>query len=63
MKPVPDQNLEKLVCKRTAASLLGVSFRSVERLVNLHRLTKVKILGAVRFRVSEINLLMQGGKA
>jgi hypothetical protein len=31
--------------------------------VNLHRLTKVKILGAVRFRVSEINLLMQGGKA
>jgi hypothetical protein len=40
-----------------------VSVRSVERLVNLHRLTKVKILGAVRFRVSEINLLMQGGKA
>jgi excisionase family DNA binding protein len=52
---------EKLLRKKEAASLLGCSVRMIDRLVCLGKLTRVKILGAVRYRLSEIHGLMEGG--
>jgi predicted DNA-binding transcriptional regulator AlpA len=52
---------ERLVRKKEAASLLGCSVRMIDRLVCLGKLTRVKILGAVRYRLSEIQGLMEGG--
>jgi excisionase family DNA binding protein len=45
---------EKLLRKKEAASLLAVSSRTIDRLVSLGRLTRVKVLGGVRFRISEV---------
>ena len=39
---------EKLLRKKEAASLLACSARTIDRLVNLGRLTKVMVLGGVR---------------
>jgi excisionase family DNA binding protein len=52
---------EKLLRKKEAATLLACSARTIDRLVNLGRLTKVMVLGGVRFRLSQIRQIMQGG--
>jgi excisionase family DNA binding protein len=52
---------EKLLRKKEAASLLACSARTIDRLVNLGRLTKVMVLGGVRFRLSQVRQIMQGG--
>ena len=52
---------DKLLRKKEAASLLACSARTVDRLVNLGRLTRVKILGGVRFRLSQVRAIMEGG--
>jgi excisionase family DNA binding protein len=52
---------EKLLRKKEAASLLACSARTVDRLVALGRLTKVMVLGGVRFRLSQVRQIMQGG--
>jgi excisionase family DNA binding protein len=52
---------EKLLRKKEAASLLACSARTVDRLVSLGRLTRVKILGSVRFRLSQVRAIMEGG--
>lgn len=54
---------EFLLRKREVSALLGVCNRTVERLVASGKLTRVKVLGAVRFRRSEIQNLMNGGVA
>jgi excisionase family DNA binding protein len=55
------ESLEKLLQKKQVAELLACSSRTVDRLVSSRKLTRIKILGAVRFRHSEVNLLMNGG--
>ena len=52
---------EKLLRKKEAASLLACSARTIDRLVNLGRLTKVMVLGSVRFRLSQVRQIMHGG--
>jgi len=52
---------EKLLRKKQVAELLACSLRTVDRLVNAGRLTRVKILGGIRFRMSQVQLLMNGG--
>ncbi len=52
---------EKLLRKREVASLLACSGRTVERLVSSGRLTRIKVLGAVRFRFSQVRALIEGG--
>jgi hypothetical protein len=52
---------DRLVKKKEAASILGCSVRMIDRLVCLGKLTRIKILGAVRYRLSEIRGLMEGG--
>jgi|GEM_PF-709929 len=55
-------NLEDhLLKKREVAEKLSCSTRSVDRLVNAGRLTRVKILGGIRFRWSQVQMLMNGG--
>jgi len=60
MKSEP-QN-ETLLRKKQVAERLACSLRTVDRLVNAGRLTRVKILGGIRFRFSQVQILMNGGK-
>ena len=52
---------EKLLRKKQVAEILACSLRTVDRLANAGRLTRVKILGGIRFRMSQVQLLMNGG--
>jgi predicted DNA-binding transcriptional regulator AlpA len=56
-KSLPDQ----LVTKKAVAERLSLSVRSVDRLTAKGVLRRVKVLGAVRFRLSEVLLIMSGG--
>jgi excisionase family DNA binding protein len=58
--PVAD---DRLLRKREAAVALACSPRTIDRLVSLGRLTRVKVLGGVRFRLSQVQALMSGGAA
>jgi excisionase family DNA binding protein len=51
---------EKLLRKKEAASLLACSARSIDRLVTSGRLDRVKVLGAVRFRLSQVQVIIGG---
>jgi hypothetical protein len=52
---------ELLLKKRDVAARLSVCARTVERLMATGKLTRVKVPGAVRFRVSKVQNLMNGG--
>jgi excisionase family DNA binding protein len=57
----PTGNLgEKLLRKKEVAALLACSTRMVERLVSAGKLTRVKVMGAVRFRLSEVRAIVEG---
>ena len=51
---------EKLLRKKQVAETLACSLRSVDRLANSGRLTRVKCAG-VRFRESEVQAIINGG--
>jgi excisionase family DNA binding protein len=53
----------QLVTKKEVARLLACSVRMVERLVASGTLTAVKIRGAVRFRLRDIEQIMMKGVA
>jgi len=61
MKTLIQEVGEKLLRKKQVAELLACSLRTVDRLVAMGRLTRVKILGGIRFRMSEVNAIMNGG--
>jgi excisionase family DNA binding protein len=52
---------DRLLRKKEVAALLGCSTRSVEREASCGRLKRIKIRGGVRFRLSEINAIIQSG--
>jgi excisionase family DNA binding protein len=52
---------EKLLRKKQVAEKLACSLRTVDRLVNNGRLNRVKVAG-VRFRLSEVQAIISGGK-
>jgi predicted DNA-binding transcriptional regulator AlpA len=54
-------NDDKLLKKKQVAAKLACSLRSIDRLVNAGKLTRVRILGTIRFRLSEVVVLMNGG--
>lgn len=58
--PAPDRD-DRLLKKKDAAQMLACSSRHVDRLVNSGKLTRIKILGAVRFRLSQVQSLINGG--
>jgi excisionase family DNA binding protein len=51
---------ENLLKKKEVAAMLACSLRTVDRLVNTGRLTRVKVAG-VRFRLSQVQAIMNGG--
>jgi excisionase family DNA binding protein len=61
MRDVIEIVKEKLLRKKEVAALLACSERTVDRLVAVGRLARVKVLGGVRFRLSEVQSLMNGG--
>jgi excisionase family DNA binding protein len=61
MRDVVEMVKEKLLRKKEVAALLACSERTVDRLVALGRLARVKVLGGVRFRLSDVQSLMNGG--
>jgi excisionase family DNA binding protein len=50
-----------LLRKKQVAEKLACSLRTVDRLASSGRLTRVKILGGIRFRFSQVQQLMNGG--
>jgi excisionase family DNA binding protein len=56
-----DASEEKLLRKKQVAEKLACSLRTVDRLVSAGKLTRVRILGAIRFRLSQVQILMNGG--
>jgi len=61
MKNEKNLTEEALLRKKDAATVLACSIRTLDRLVALGRLTRVKILGGIRFRKSEVQAIMNGG--
>jgi excisionase family DNA binding protein len=53
----------QLLTKKEVARLLACSVRMVERLVASGTLAAVKIRGAVRFRLSDVEQIMMKGTA
>ena len=53
---------EHLLKKREVAGKLSCSLRTVDRLARMGKLTRGKILGGIRFRWSQVQMLMNGGK-
>jgi predicted DNA-binding transcriptional regulator AlpA len=51
---------ERLLRKKDVVKRLALSPRSVDRLVAGEQLTKVKLMGAVRFKESEVMALING---
>jgi excisionase family DNA binding protein len=60
MRDVIEIVKEKLLRKKEVAALLACSERTVDRLVAVGRLARVNILGGVRFRLSDVQSLMNG---
>lgn len=58
---LPSQNDDRLLSKLEAIAVLGISKRTLERLTAGRKLQPVRILGAVRFRWSDIARAMQTG--
>jgi predicted DNA-binding transcriptional regulator AlpA len=61
MKEAESLKNDRLLRKKEAAAMLAYSLRSVDRLVAAGKLTRAKILGGIRFRLSEVQFLMNGG--
>ena len=55
------QTGDKLIRKRQVAEMLACSLRTVDRLVAVGRLTRVRILGGIRFRLSQVQAIIEGG--
>jgi len=56
-----ESGVEKLLRKREVAAQLACSLRTVERLVSMGCLTRVKVMGAIRFKLSEVQAIVKGG--
>ena len=54
--------LEKLLRKKEVAEILACSNRSVDRLVVSGELTRVKFLGATRYKLDEVEALIRKGE-
>ena len=55
------ESQDKLLRKKDVVDRLALSKRSVDRLVTSGKLEKVKVMGAVRFRESDVQALVEKG--
>lgn len=51
---------EKLPRKKQVAEKLACSMRTVDRLASVGRLTPVRVLGGIRFRLSQVQAIING---
>jgi excisionase family DNA binding protein len=61
MKSESNKIEECLLRKKQVAEMLACSSRTVDRLVCAGKLTRVKILGGIRYRLSQVQILINGG--
>ncbi|MST95056.1 MAG: DNA-binding protein [Pedosphaera sp.] len=61
MNDQPQPPNDSLLRKKEVAQMLACSTRTIERLVSCEKLTPVKILGAIRFRLSQVQAIINGG--
>ncbi len=54
-------NYERLLRKKEAAEILACSTRTIDREASSGRLTRVKVRGGVRFRLSQVQAVINGG--
>ena len=52
---------DRLLRKEDVVNRLSLSLRTVDRLVSSGKLEKVKVMGAVRFRESDVQALVEKG--
>ena len=53
---------EKLLKKKDVAEMLACSVRTIDRLVVSDGLTRVKVLGATRYKLEEVETLIRKGE-
>jgi predicted DNA-binding transcriptional regulator AlpA len=53
---------DKLLRKREVAEKLACSPRTVDRMVSVGKLTPIRVLGAIRFRLSQVLGIVNGGE-
>lgn len=52
---------DKLLKKKQVAEMLACSPRTVDRLASIGKLKRVKVLGGIRFRWSQVQSIINGG--
>ena len=53
---------ERLLRKKEVAEMLACSIRTIDRLVESGKLTRVKVLGAIRYKLEEVQALIRKGE-
>ena len=53
---------QKLLRKKEVAEMLACSIRTIDRLVESGKLTRVKVLGAIRYKLEEVETLIRKGE-
>jgi len=53
---------DRLLKKPEVATMLSCSLRTIDRLVARGQLNKVFVLGAIRFRASQVQQIISGGQ-
>ena len=53
---------QKLLRKKEVAEMLACSIRTIDRLVESGKLTRVKVLGAIRYKLEEVQALIRKGE-
>jgi hypothetical protein len=61
IKEAINMGVEKLLRKKDVAEVLCCSLRTVDRLSSLGLLTKVRLLGGIRYRSSQVQSILTGG--
>ena len=51
-----------LLRKKDVAEMLACSIRTIDRLVSRGELTRVKVLGAIRYKLEEVETLIRKGE-
>lgn len=52
---------DQLMRKHEVAEKLACSVRTVDRLANMGKLVRVRVLGGIRFRLSQVQAIINGG--
>ena len=54
------RGVDQLITKREVAKLLAVSERTIDRVMARGKITKIKVGGCIRFKLSEVKEVING---